>query len=87
MGKRFKAWRGRCAVCGEFLHARGQQCERHPGQMVIEWTGDLAQAYRVQADLIRQGNAPLRVSGPFGNTYDLAATYVRRWERSQEGAA
>lgn len=86
MGKWFKAWRGRCAVCGEFLHARGQQCGRHPGQMVIEWTGELAQAYRVQADLIRAGNEPIRLPGLIGNTYEVAARYVRAWEQ-REGAA
>lgn len=86
MARRFKAWRGRCAVCGEFLHARGQQCGRHPGQLVIEWTGDLAQAYRVQADLVRAGREPLRLEGIVGNRYEVAARYVRLWEQ-REGAA
>jgi hypothetical protein len=54
--------------------------------MVIEWTGELAQAYRVQADLIRQGNEPIRLSGLIGNTYEVAARYVRVWE-AREGAA
>lgn len=76
----------RCAVCGEFLFVRGQHCEHHPGQMVIEWNERMATAYRVQADLIRAGNEPLRLEGLVGNTYEVAARYVRQWER-QEGAA
>jgi hypothetical protein len=86
MAGRHKQWRGRCAVCGEFLFARGQHCSRHPGQMVIEWTGEMAQAYRVQADLIRDGREPVKLSGLVGNRYEVAARYVRLWEQ-REGAA
>lgn len=83
---RSASWRGRCAVCGEYLFARGQECKRHAGQLVIEWTEELATAYRVQADRIREGLEPLRLEGIQGNRYEVAARYVRLWEQ-REGAA
>lgn len=76
----------RCAICGEFLPGAGHECAAHPGEMTVPWTQELATAYRVQSDLIREGKEPLKLTGLPGNRFDLAARYVRRWEQ-REGAA
>ncbi|MCC6959429.1 MAG: hypothetical protein IT301_06240 [Dehalococcoidia bacterium] len=71
----------RCAVCGHLLFGN-EDCPVHPGQMRIEWNTDFRQAYAVQSDLIRQGKEPLKLEGLTGNRYELAARYVRLWEKA-----
>lgn len=83
--KRF--WR--CRACGsplaEVYGAGVPACEDHPQGMVLEWTRELAAAYRAQLQRAERGESPEEHAGLRGNTYRVAAGCVERWARSAPG--
>jgi len=78
-GKALRQWR--CSICGHLLFGN-EDCPVHAGQMRIAWTDEFRLAYAVQSDRIRRGKEPLKLEGLVGNRYELAARYVRLWEKA-----
>lgn len=76
----------RCGVCGHMFWG-SDTCPAHPASVHIQWTDEMATAYRVQADRMREGKPPIVMDGIEGNRYELAARYVRAWEQEKEEMA